>query len=92
VVLELHYWEEMSSREIQDMLDINASTVRTYLVRGRRALEEGIRGLAASPELLDNTVANLDDWVAELRRLLHDSASDAESDEDSTDPDDEPGL
>ncbi len=40
VVLELHYWNETSTREIADVLEIPVGTVKSRLRRARDAFEE----------------------------------------------------
>ncbi|MEM9452800.1 MAG: sigma-70 family RNA polymerase sigma factor [Myxococcota bacterium] len=70
VVLELRYWEDMSSPEIESMLGTNASTVRTLLRRGRKQLSEVLGEVNARPEILEDTVSNLDAWVEKLRAEL----------------------
>jgi len=52
VMLELRYWESMSSAEIEHVLDIPAPTVRGCLCRARKQLEQAMRpggGPPASP-------------------------------------------
>lgn len=39
-VLELHYWEDMSTRELAVMLDLPQGTIKSRLRRGREALRE----------------------------------------------------
>ncbi len=67
VVLELHYWEGMSAAELADVLGLPVGTAKTRLRRGRELLEERLRDLSASAELLQSTLANLDAWAAQLR-------------------------
>ncbi len=40
LVLELRYWEDLTSREIADVLNVPASTVRSRIHRARRLLAE----------------------------------------------------
>lgn len=67
VVLELHYWEELSSAEIAEVLGLPAATARTRLRRARELVGEAIVALAESPELGQSTTADLDRWARELR-------------------------
>lgn len=69
-VLELHYWEQMSTEEIGEIVGVPAGTVKSRLQRGRRLLEEKLRRLAASAELLESTLANLDQWAKDLRERV----------------------
>lgn len=43
IVLELHYWEEMSTRDLAKALEIPQGTVKSRLRRAREALEETLR-------------------------------------------------
>jgi RNA polymerase sigma factor (sigma-70 family) len=69
-VLELHYWERMTTEEMAAILDIPVGTVRSRLQRGRRLLRQQLERLAESPELLASTLADLDRWASELRTRL----------------------
>lgn len=74
VVLELSYWEKMSSAEIGQALRLSASTVRSLLARARKKLVEALHEVARDPTLLENTLSNLDSWAQKLRRLLDERA------------------
>lgn len=69
VVLELHYWEGLSTRELADAMEIPQGTVKSRLRRAREALE---RELAAVAEAQDvrATLDGLDQWVAGIREGL----------------------
>lgn len=67
VVLELFYWEQLSGRELAEVLGEPEGTVRTRLRRGRQLLEEQLAKLADSPALLRTTTSNLEDWARALR-------------------------
>lgn len=58
VVLELHYWSELTTREIADVVDIPTGTVKSRLRRAREQFETLIRasGDAVSAELLGTVV------------------------------------
>lgn len=68
VVLELHYWEDLTTNEIATVLGVPASTVRSRLQRARDALEAAMAGIARSTELLESTLTRLDDWAAQCGR------------------------
>lgn len=70
VVLELRYWEGMSSTEIGAALGIPAATARSRLLRGREHLDRTIAQLPASRETRDDTVAKLEAWVARIRATM----------------------
>lgn len=67
VVLELSYWEDVSSFEIAEILGLPAATVRSRLRRARELLGRQIAAMAGSTELRESTTANLDRWARELR-------------------------
>ncbi|MCX4241495.1 RNA polymerase sigma factor [Paraliomyxa miuraensis] len=70
VVLEMRYWEDMSSTEIGTALGIPAATARSRLVRGRELLERAIAQLPANPHTRDSTLAELEDWLDRIRATL----------------------
>ncbi|PRQ09507.1 RNA polymerase sigma factor [Enhygromyxa salina] len=70
VVLELHYWEDMSTEEIAVVLEIPSGTVRSRLIRARDALEAAMAGIARSADVLDSTLTRLDDWAAACGQKL----------------------
>jgi len=67
IVLELTYWEDMSDREVADVLEIPHGTVKSRIRRARLALDERIEQLAAAPAVLASTRQNLDAWARGLR-------------------------
>ncbi|NVJ22001.1 sigma-70 family RNA polymerase sigma factor [Myxococcus sp. AM011] len=69
-VLELHYWEQLSSEEMADVLGIPAPTARGRLMRARELLRESLAALTDSPEHLRSTVTRLEHWAAQLRARL----------------------
>lgn len=72
-VLELHYWEELTTYEIADVVGVPHGTAKSRLQRARRLLEEQLTKLAGSPALLESTISSLDAWACDLRgRLLPD--------------------
>lgn len=67
VALELFYWEQMSTAEIGEVVGVPEGTAKSRLQRGRKQLEKQLRRLAASREVLESTLTNLDQWARELR-------------------------
>ena len=67
IVLELTYWEDMSDRDVADVLDVPHGTVKSRVRRARLALDEHIERLSASPAELASTRANLEAWARGLR-------------------------
>lgn len=70
VVLEMRYWEEMSSTEIGAALGIPPATARTRLHRGRELLERAIARISASHHTRDSTLAELEAWVGRIRASM----------------------
>ena len=70
VVLELHYWEQLTTHQMAEVIGIPVGTVRGRLQRARARLEETIKRLAESRQDLLSTLARLDDWAAECRQRL----------------------
>lgn len=71
IAIELFYWEELSTPEIAEALDIPTGTVKSRLRRAKEHLEGELAELARSPTLLKSTMANLDGWAAQLRNVVH---------------------
>lgn len=70
VLLELHYWERLTTEELARSLDIPVGTARGRLQRARDRLAEVMHRLTESPEPLASTVACLEDWAKECREHL----------------------
>lgn len=70
IVLELRYWEEMTSPEIAEVLDIPENTVRSRLSRAHASLKEAMERIATSPQELASTLDNLDEWARRCREQL----------------------
>lgn len=73
ILLELHYWEQMSPREIHEALETPYNTIRTQLQRARQRLNETLKKVANSGELLHSTISRLDDWARRIRVQLPDN-------------------
>lgn len=70
IVLELFYWEQMTSAEIADVLELPHGTVRSRLRLARDRLRGHVDELARNATELESTVGGLERWAAELRREL----------------------
>lgn len=70
VVLELHYWENLTTDEIGEVLGIPAPTTRGRLQRARDKLGEVMQRLTESSQDLATTVASLEDWAKDCRDHL----------------------
>lgn len=70
IVIELHYWEELSTTEIAHVIEVPQGTVKSRLRRAREAIEEVLQSLATEPALLSSTTADIDGWVVDVKGLL----------------------
>lgn len=70
VVLELHYWEKLTTEDIGEVVHLPVGTVRSRLRRARELLEQAMGRLASSPDELESTVTRLDDWAEQCRQGL----------------------
>lgn len=71
IVLELHYWEEMSTSEIGELLSMPAGTVRSRMRRARELLDQTMARIAESVELLESTKSKFDDWAKSCVEILN---------------------
>jgi RNA polymerase sigma factor (sigma-70 family) len=70
IVLELHYWEGLSTSELADAMEIPQGTVKSRLRRAREALERELGAVAESQEDVRSTLDGLEHWVAGIRAGL----------------------
>ncbi|MEM7151462.1 MAG: sigma-70 family RNA polymerase sigma factor [Myxococcota bacterium] len=74
IVLELHYWEEMTTAQIGEALGVPTGTIRSRLKIGRQKLEQALTRVSAPADVLDSTMSDLDGWARKLRRSVEDSS------------------
>ncbi|MCX4247589.1 RNA polymerase sigma factor [Paraliomyxa miuraensis] len=79
VVLELSLFEEMSGREIGELLDLPTATVHTRLRRGKEQLALAVERLAQNPEQYNSTITDLEGWARQLRARVEGEESDGSS-------------
>lgn len=70
VILELHYWEGMTTTTMAEILDLPVGTVRSRLRRARELLEVAMAQLSPLNEELVSIFTEIDKWAMECRRLL----------------------
>lgn len=68
--LELQYWEQMTTREIAEILQVPQGTAKDRLRRAKLRLEREITALASSRTKLESTLTVLEDWADGLRARL----------------------
>ncbi|HWB76779.1 MAG TPA: sigma-70 region 4 domain-containing protein, partial [Nannocystaceae bacterium] len=69
MLLELHYWEAMPTREIGDALGVPKSTVTTWLHRARLELKAAIGTIGARESARASLTNDLERWATSLREL-----------------------
>jgi RNA polymerase sigma-70 factor (ECF subfamily) len=67
VILELHYWEDLTTQELSEALGIPVGTARGRLQRARSRLAEVMHRLTESRQHLTSTIARLEDWAKDCR-------------------------
>jgi RNA polymerase sigma-70 factor (ECF subfamily) len=72
VILELHYWEDMTAQACGEILDIPLGTAKTRLRRARQLLERELSKADEPQELITRTLSGLDSWARHLRAQLQD--------------------
>ncbi|MGH1344752.1 MAG: RNA polymerase sigma factor [Nannocystales bacterium] len=70
IVLELSYWERLSSRELGEVLDIPAPTVRSRLRRARELLEAELAKSPTDDAARHSVLTNLEAWASGLRKVI----------------------
>lgn len=89
VLLELFYFERLSSRELGEVLEINENTVRSRLRHARERLRGEYDAVAGTREALKTTIDNIDEWAAAIQAYF--AAQDQEQDQgQDQDPDPDP--
>ncbi len=66
ILLELHYWEGMSTAGLAEVLQIPQGTVKTRLFRARGLLREQLARLAERGSVPPNSLDGLDAWARSL--------------------------
>ncbi|MBC8069877.1 MAG: sigma-70 family RNA polymerase sigma factor [Deltaproteobacteria bacterium] len=67
VLLELYYWEDMTSAELAEILEIPHGTVRSRLRRGKQEVRDVLTALRDSGELANTTEDNFEEWLRSMR-------------------------
>ena len=67
IVLELTYWEKLTTAEMADLLGIPEGTVKSRVRRARQKLDEQLSRLAESSTHLESTTSDLEGWAEKLR-------------------------
>jgi RNA polymerase sigma factor (sigma-70 family) len=67
IALELFYFEQMRGPELAAALGVAEGTVRSRIRRGRELLRERLDALMQSPDRVQTTMTNLEQWARALR-------------------------
>ncbi len=67
IVLELYYWEEMSTAQIAEIIEVQPGTVMSRLYRAREKLNAALQKLTNDPSAAKETVEGLQTWAARIR-------------------------
>ena len=70
LLLQLHYWDELPTAEIGQILDIPAGTVKSRLFRARTLVKESIAALATDSATSASTLSDFDAWARSLREVF----------------------
>lgn len=76
VILELHYWENLTTEELSEVLGIPLGTARGRLQRARARLGAVMHRLTESRQQLTSTIGHLEDWAKGCRAHLDSYRSD----------------
>ncbi len=69
ILLELHFWEELSVRELCDVYDAPRSTVRNRIKAAQERLRKKIDECTHEPEQTRFTLMGMATWADEVRRM-----------------------
>lgn len=67
ILLQLRFWEELRTHELAQVLGVPRGTAVDRLRRAQEQLRQAIARINASPDLLESTMANVEDWAAKVR-------------------------
>ena len=70
IVLELHYWEQLSASQIAEILEEPLGTIKTRLRRAKQLLAQAVAELGRTPALVSASLAELERWAAEIGEQL----------------------
>lgn len=68
ITIELHYWEEMTTKEIAAVLDVAPGTIKWRLSQAREHLASALDSLPAG--IQPTTTDHIDRWIASMRAAV----------------------
>ena len=66
-VIELHYWEQLSTEELAAVLGTSREAIKSRLFRARQQVRRALAEIATEDRLPDSSVANFEEWLERLR-------------------------
>ena len=66
-LLELAYWEGLADRELAEILEMPAGTIKSRLRKARQQLDHALSTLAPSPALLESSRHTFESWANQIR-------------------------
>lgn len=66
-MLELAYWEGLADRELAEVLEVPAGTVKSRLRKARALLDKELTTIAPSPRMLETSLQTLNSWAKGIR-------------------------
>ena len=73
IVLELHYWEELTVAEIAEVVEAPEGTIKWRLSEARKQLRDALAAQPGPAQTIETTITNLDAWARSLR-VVYDAA------------------
>lgn len=68
MLLELHYWESLSTEQLGEIFEVPRGTIKSRLSRARREARDALQQLAEDPERRESSVQDFERWARRLRR------------------------
>lgn len=70
IIMELYYWENMTTQEIGEVVDNPTGTVRSHLRRGRQLLEQELERLGSSEHVKARVLLDVEQWASSVRTTI----------------------
>jgi RNA polymerase sigma factor (sigma-70 family) len=70
ILVELYFFENLSARQVAEVLELPEGTVRGRIRACRQQVEQHVRDLAESPEQLESTLTTVSRWAQQVREQV----------------------
>lgn len=67
MLLELHYWESLSTEQLGEIFEVPRGTIKSRLFRARNEARAALERLVVDPERRESSVQDFERWVRRLR-------------------------